>query len=108
MPQIILKGRKLHLASFIFLQEMLINIRTRQFNSSIKHQEHFFYRTLTTSYFSTVNIAAFYMQKPRNYSICLTGQKILATVFVMKTNQVLRPFSTTTEKTICSYRRLNE
>ena len=92
MPQIILKGRKLHLASFIFLQEMLINIRTRQFNSSIKHQEHFFYRTLTISYFSTVNIAAFYMQKPRNYSIYLTGQKFLATVFVMKTNQVLSHF----------------
>ena len=28
----------------------------------------------------------------------LSGQKILAAVFVMKTNQVMRPFSTSTEQ----------
>ena len=48
-----------------------------------------------------VVIAAFNTQRPGNYSICLSGQIFLATIFVMKTNQVLRPFSTTTEKTIC-------
>ena len=37
-------------------------------------------------------------QRPGNYSICLLGQKILAIIFVMKTNQVLRPFSTTAEQ----------
>ena len=46
-------------------------------------------------------IGAFYTQRPGNYSICLSEQKILAIIFIMKTNQVLRPFSTTTEKTIC-------
>ena len=30
-------------------------------------------------------IAAFHMQEPGNYSICLLGQKFLATMFVMKT-----------------------
>ena len=28
-------------------------------------------------------------------------KNILATIFVMKTNQLLRPFSTTSEETIC-------
>ena len=59
MPQIILKGRTAHLASYPFLQEMLINIRARQFHNPINHQERLFYRTLTTSYFRPVNIAKF-------------------------------------------------
>ena len=37
-------------------------------------------------------------QRPGNYSICLLGQKNLIIIFVMKTNQVLRPFSTTAEQ----------
>ena len=45
-------------------------------------------------------IAPFHTQRPWNYSIYLSGQQILATIFVMKTKQVLRPFSTATEKTI--------
>ena len=40
MPQIVLKGRAAHLARYIFLQEMLINIRTYQFHNSNNHQEH--------------------------------------------------------------------
>ena len=59
MPQIILKVRTAHLASYTFLQDMLINIKTRHFHSSINHQQHFFYRTLITSYFRPVNIAKF-------------------------------------------------
>ena len=59
MSQIILKGRAVHLASYPFLQDMLINIRIRQVHSSINHQEDLFYRTLTTSYFRPVNIAKF-------------------------------------------------
>ena len=42
-------------------------------------------------------IAAFYTQRPGNYSICLLEQKVLAKIFVTKTNQALRPFSTSTE-----------
>ena len=59
MPQIILKERTAHLASYTFLQEMFINIKTRHFHSSINHQQHLFYRTLITSYFRPVNIAKF-------------------------------------------------
>ena len=51
MPQIIRKERTAHLASYTFLQEMLINIKTRHFHSSINHQEYLFQRTLITSYF---------------------------------------------------------
>ena len=51
MSQIILKGRTAHLANGTFLQDMLINIRTRQF--------HTFYGTFTASYFRPVNIAKF-------------------------------------------------
>ena len=42
-----------------FLQEMLINIKTRHFHSCINHQDHVFLRKLTTSYFPPVNIAKF-------------------------------------------------
>ena len=59
MPQIILKERTPHLASYTFLQELLINIKIRHFHSSINHQEHLFYRRLTISYFRPVNTAKF-------------------------------------------------
>ena len=59
MPQIILKVGKAHLASYTVLQEMLINIKTWHFHSSINHQEHLFHRKLITSYFLPVNIAKF-------------------------------------------------
>ena len=59
MPQIILKERTAHLASYTFLQEMLINIKTRHFHSSINHQEYLFHRTLITNYVCHVNIAKF-------------------------------------------------
>ena len=59
MPQIILKERTAHLASDTFLQEMLINIKTRHFHSSINHQEHLFHIIHITSYFGPVNIANF-------------------------------------------------
>ena len=57
--KIIPKEGTSHLASYTFLQEMLINIKTRHFRSSINHQEHIFYRTRITSYFRPVNIAKF-------------------------------------------------
>ena len=53
MSQIILKERKL------FLQEMLINIKTRHFHSSVNHREQLFHRTLITGYFRPLNIAKF-------------------------------------------------
>ena len=36
---------------------------------------------------NAIAIAAFHMQGPGNQSICLSGQKFLATIFVMKTQQ---------------------
>ena len=54
MPQIILKARTAPLASYTFLQEMPINIKTHD-----NHQERLFHRTLITSYFRPVNIANF-------------------------------------------------
>ena len=60
MPEIILKERTAHLASYTFVQEMLINIKTLRLNSSINHEEHLFHRTLITSYFRPVNIAKFF------------------------------------------------
>ena len=59
MPQIIRKERTAHLASYTFLQEMLINIKTRQSHSSINDQERLFHRILNTSYFPLANIAKF-------------------------------------------------
>ena len=46
MPQIILKERTANLASYTFLQEMLINIQTRHFHSSFNHPELLFHRTI--------------------------------------------------------------
>ena len=59
MPQIICKERTTRLASYTFLQEMLINIKTRKSHSSINDQELVFHRTLITSYFCLANIAKF-------------------------------------------------
>ena len=59
MPQILLKERAAHLASYTYLQEMLIHIKRRHFHSCNIHQEHLFHRTLIASYFRPVNIAKF-------------------------------------------------
>ena len=59
MRQIILKEITAYLGSYTFLRELLINIKTRHFHSSINHQEHLFHRTLITSYFRPMNIAVF-------------------------------------------------
>ena len=59
MPHIILQERTANVVSYTFLQEMLINIKTRHFHSSINHQEQLFHRTLITGYFRPVNIAKF-------------------------------------------------
>ena len=56
MPQIMLMERTAHLGSYTFLQEMLINIKSRYFHSSISHQEH---RALITGFFRPVNIDKF-------------------------------------------------
>ena len=54
MPQIILKERAAYLDSYnFFLQEMLINIKTCHFHSSINHQERLFHRTLITGHLSS-------------------------------------------------------
>ena len=59
MPQIILTESTTHLGSYTFLQEILINITTCHFHSSINHQEQLFHRTLITGFFRPVNIAKF-------------------------------------------------
>ena len=59
MPQIILRERTAHLARYTFLQEMLINIKTRHFHSCIDHQGHLFHRTIITRFFRPMNIAKF-------------------------------------------------
>ena len=66
MPHIILKERTANVVSYTFLQEMLINIKTRHFHSSINHQEQLFHRTLITGYFRLVNIdiGLFYRTPP--------------------------------------------
>ena len=48
-----------------------------------------------------VRNATFHTQRHGNQSICLSEQTLLAIIFVMKANQALRPFLTTTEPTIC-------
>ena len=70
MPQINLIERKMHLASYTFFQEMLINIKTRHFHSSINQQEQLFHRTLITSYFRPVNIANFFYRGPPEAVVC--------------------------------------
>ena len=59
MPQIILKERTDDLGSYTFLQEILINIKTRHFHSSINYYQQLFHRTLITGFFCPVNIAKF-------------------------------------------------
>ena len=59
MPQIILRERTANVVSYTFSQEMLINIKTRHFHSSINHREQLFHRTLITRYFRPVSIAQF-------------------------------------------------
>ena len=80
MPRIVLKERTVHLASYTFSQEMLINIKTHHFHSSINHQEHLFHRTLITSYFRPVNIAkflrtAFFYRTPPEAVVCRCSSK---------------------------------
>ena len=41
----------------LFLKEMLINIQTRHFHSSINQREQLFHRALITDYFRPMNIA---------------------------------------------------
>ena len=91
----ILMERTAHLANYTFLQEMLINIKTRHFHSSINHQEHLFHRTL-------------YHQLLSSYEYC----KILRTAFLQYTSRsshsqmffkagVLKSFPHFTGKHLC-------
>ena len=59
MSQIIFNERTVYLANHSLLQEMLINIKTHHFHSSINHQEHLSHRTLITNYFRPVDIVKF-------------------------------------------------
>ena len=74
MPQIILKEKTANVGSYTFLQELLINIKTHHFHSSINHREQVFHRTLITGYFCPVNIAKFlsmdYYRTPPEAVVC--------------------------------------
>ena len=59
MPQIILKERTAHLASYTCFTRDFDQYKKRHFHSSINYQEHLFHRTLITSYFRPMNIAKF-------------------------------------------------
>ena len=59
MPQIILKERTANVVIYTFLQEMLMNIKTRHFHSSINYREQLFHKALITYHFRHVNIAKF-------------------------------------------------
>ena len=58
MPQIILKEKNSPFSKPL-LQDMLINIKTCHFHSSINHQEHLFHITHIAINFCPVNIAKF-------------------------------------------------
>ena len=51
MPQIILKERTANVVIYTFLQEMLMNIKTRHFHSSINYREQLFHKALITATF---------------------------------------------------------
>ena len=51
MPQIILKERTARLASYTFLQEMLIHIKRRHIYSCSIHQEHLLTELLSLATF---------------------------------------------------------
>ena len=93
-PQIILNERTAHLASYTFLQETSINIKTRHFHSSLSHQEHFFHRTRTTSYFRTVDIAKFF----RTAFLCTSRSSCLQLLFEIG---VFKSFPNCTRKNLC-------
>ena len=48
MPQIILKEKTAHLASYTFFTRDVDQYKTCHFHSSINHQEHLFHRILIT------------------------------------------------------------
>ena len=67
------------LASYTFLQEMLISIKTRHFHSCNNQQEHLFFRKRITSYFRPVNIAKFlrtvFYRTPPETVVCRCSSK---------------------------------
>ena len=87
MPRIIFKERTSHLASYIFLQDLLMNIKTLHFHSSINHQDHLFHRTpLTQVFFRGVSKTfnnAFFCRTPL---VTASGPQVAASVFFKKSN----------------------
>ena len=57
--KLFLRKEQLIKPATLFSGDVLINIKTRHFGSSNKHQEHLFDRTLITSYFLRANITKF-------------------------------------------------
>ena len=112
MPQIIFKERISHLGSYTFLQEMLINIKTRHFHSSINHQEQLFQRTLITGYFRPANIVkilrtGFSIGHLQKQSVVCSYSSKQVFLKVSKTSQkstcVGVPFIKTCQLTACNF-----
>ena len=59
MPQIILKERTAHLASYTFFTRDIDQYKNISLSQLYHHQEYLFHRTLITSYVHHVNIAKF-------------------------------------------------
>ena len=61
MPQIILKERTAHLASYTFFTRDVDQYKNTSLSQlyPLNHQEQIFHRTLITSHFRPVNIAKF-------------------------------------------------
>ena len=95
MLQIILKESTAHLGSYTFLLEILINIKTHHFHSSINHQEQIFHRTLITGYFRLVNIAKILRS---DFLIEHLQKQLLA---VISQNRYTQSFANFTGKHLC-------
>ena len=59
MPQIILKERTAHLASYTFFTRAVDQYKYISLSQLYHHQEYLFHRTLIASYVRHVNIAKF-------------------------------------------------
>ena len=83
----------------IFLEKSYTKCGGETISRSFFKTQNWVYLWISSLKFHTVFcIAAFHTKRPGNYSICLPEQTFLAPIFVVKTNQVLRPFTTTTEQ----------
>ena len=102
MPQIILHERTAHLASYTFLQEILINIKHVNPTALSTAKNTFFHRTLITSYVRPSNIAKFLRTS------FLQNTSISSRLRMFFQTGVLKTFANFTEKHLCWSRFLKK